>query len=127
MSEAHGGSPDVILMGTGSELQCAMQAQELLEEKDIAARVVSMPSWEIFQNQPKTYRQQVLPDEVRARISIEAAATFGWEKWVGEKGISIGIDQFGASAPYKDLFNSFDLTAEIMVDKAEKLVKEIKR
>lgn len=127
MSEAPGKSPDVILMGTGSELQCAIQAQDVLEKKGIAARVVSMPSWEIFQDQPESYRQQILPDEIEARISIEAAATFGWEKWVGEKGIRIGIDQFGASAPYKDLFNNFELTADIMVEKAEKLVGELNR
>ncbi len=122
MSEAPGGTPEVILMGTGSELQCAMKAQQLLKEKDIAARVVSMPSWELFGQQPESYRNEVLPPDLEARISIEAAATFGWEKWVGEKGAAIGIDRFGASAPFEDLYDNFEITAEIMAEKAEKLV-----
>lgn len=114
--------PDVILMGSGSEVLRAMDAKERLADQNIDARVVSMPSWELFRQQDDEYKQKVLPDEVTARVSIEAAATFGWKEWVGNEGIAIGLDRFGASAPYEDIFQKFDITAERMVEEAKKLV-----
>lgn len=115
--------PDVILLGSGSEVQYAMEAKDKLVKKDIDARVVSMPCWELFRQQDESYKKHVLPDEVTARISIEAAATFGWKEWVGDEGVSIGIDHFGASAPYEEIYQSFGLTSDRVVEEAEKLVK----
>lgn len=114
--------PDVILMGSGSEVLRAMDAKTKLAAQDIDARVVSMPSWELFRKQDASYKQKVLPDEVTARVSIEAAATFGWKEWVGDRGIAIGLDHFGASAPYEDIFQKFDITSDRMVKEAKKLV-----
>ena len=115
--------PDVILMGTGSEVQFAMGAKDLLAGRDIDARVVSMPSWELFRKQDEDYRQHVLPEDVTARVSIEAAATFGWSEWVGPKGTAIGLDHFGASAPFEDIYEAFGLTAEHVAEEAQKLLK----
>ncbi|MEL7834331.1 transketolase [Fodinibius sp. Rm-B-1B1-1] len=115
--------PDAILMGSGSEVYRAMEAKEKLAEKDIDVRVVSMPAWELFRKQDEDYRQSVLPDEVTARVSIEAAATFGWKEWVGTKGTAMGVDRFGASAPYEDIFENFGLTSDDMVEEVIKLVE----
>ncbi len=115
--------PDVILMGSGSEVQRAMVAKEKLAAQDIDARVVSMPSWELFRQQDESYKQKVLPKEVTARVSIEAAATFGWQEWVGTEGVALGVDHFGASAPYEEIFQKFGLTAERMAEEALKLVE----
>jgi transketolase len=115
-------TPDVILIGTGSEVQLAMKAKRKLEEDNIDARVVSMPSWELFAKQDQAYQEKVLPPEVKARISVEAAATFGWERWIGNEGIAVGLDHFGASAPYKKIFRHFHITPERIVDEAKKLV-----
>lgn len=115
--------PDVILMGSGSEVQYAMEAKDKLAEQDIDARVVSMPSWELFRQQDESYKQQVLPGEVTARVSIEAAATFGWQEWVGHEGVAIGVDHFGASAPYEELYEKFGLTSDRVVEEAVRLVK----
>jgi len=115
--------PDAILMGSGSEVQRAMDAKALLAEDDIDARVVSMPSWELFRKQDEAYRQLVLPSEVTARVSIEAASPFGWKEWVGTDGVTMGLDHFGASAPFEEIFEKFGLTAERMAEEATKLVK----
>jgi len=115
--------PDVILMGTGSEVQRALQAKQMLAGKNIDARVVSMPSWELFRKQDEAYKQQVLPEEVTARISIEAASPFGWREWVGSQGTVLGLDHFGASAPFEDIFQKFGLTADRIVEEAVALVK----
>lgn len=112
--------PDVILMGSGSEVQLAMEAKTKLAKQGIDARVVSMPSWELFRQQDAAYKQKVLPREVTARVSIEAAATFGWSEWLGSKGVAIGIDHFGASAPFKDIYQKFGLTSERIVEEAVK-------
>lgn len=114
--------PDVILMGSGSEVQLAMQAKSKLAEENIDARVVSMPSWELFRQQDEAYKQSVLPKEVTARVSIEAAATFGWTEWVGQEGTAIGVDHFGASAPYQEVFEEFGITAERMAEEAKNLL-----
>lgn len=115
--------PQVILIGTGSEVHIAMEAGRLLAEKGIAVRVVSLPSWELFEDQPKEYRDSVLSPEIKARVSIEAAATMGWEKYIGSEGVAIGIDKFGASAPYQRIYEELGLTPQHMAKEAEKLIK----
>ncbi|QQS46876.1 MAG: transketolase [Acidobacteriota bacterium] len=115
---------DVILIATGSEVDVAIQAQEKLKSEGIGARVVSMPSWELFDAQPEEYRRSVLPAAVTARISIEAGVTFGWSKYVGEKGASIGLDRFGASAPYQTLMEKFGFTADNVVATAKSLLEK---
>jgi transketolase len=125
LREAAGGKPSVIIIGTGSEVQLALEATRLLEEKRIKARVVSLPSWELFQAQPIDYKNQVLPPEVTARISIEAGVTLGWERYVGGDGITIGIARFGASAPYQTIYEKFGLTAPRIVAAALKLLEDV--
>ncbi len=112
------GTPDVILIATGSEVALAVEAHAKLAERGVSARVVSMPSWELFEAQPKDYRDRVLPPAVTARVAIEAGVTLGWERWVGDEGITIGLDRFGASAPYKTLFEHFGFTVENIVTQA---------
>lgn len=119
--------PDVILMGSGSEVQYALGAKEMLADHDIDARVVSMPSWELFRQQDDQYKQKVLPNEVAARVSIEAAATFGWREWVGQSGVTIGIDRFGASAPYQEVYQHFGLTAKNVAEQAEILIQKLEK
>ena len=116
------GKPDVILIATGSEIPIALEAYEKLEEKGIKARVVSMPSWELFDKQPEDYQCQVLPTEIKSRIAIEAGITQGWHRYVGSTGEVIGLDRFGASAPYKILYEKFGITVDRVVEKALTLV-----
>jgi transketolase len=104
------GTPDVLLLGTGSEVQLCLGAAEELAAEGVAARVVSMPSWERFAAQDASYRDEVLPPAVRARVAVEAAVPFGWERWVGDAGEIIGMERFGASAPAEDLFERFGFT-----------------
>jgi len=103
------GEPDVILLATGSELHLALGAARVL---DANARVVSIPCWELFDAQPDEYRSEVLPNAVEARVSVEAGITFGWERWVGPRGVSIGVDRFGASAPSQRIFDELGLTTD---------------
>jgi transketolase len=112
------GKPDVILIATGSEVPIALEVYEKLEEKGLKARVVSMPSWELFDKQPETYQCQVLPSDIKSRIAIEAGITQGWRRYVGSTGEVIGLDSFGASAPYKVLYEKFGITADRVVGKA---------
>lgn len=114
--------PDVILMGTGSEVQLAMEAQALLTADGIAARVVSMPSWELFDAQTAEYRESVLPASVTARVSIEAGTPVGWERYIGLRGTAVGLQRFGASAPYKTIYKELGITAEAMAEAARGLV-----
>jgi transketolase len=100
-------APEVLLIATGSEVYLCAAAHEELAKDGIKSRVVSMPSWEIFESQPKEYRDAVLPPAVRARVSVEQASTFGWERYVGSTGRMIGMKTFGASAPIKDLQKKF--------------------
>lgn len=116
------GSPELILIGTGSEVHLCVQAWETLTAEGIKARVVSMPCWEAFDRQPEEYRTAVLPPDVTMRISVEAGATMGWAKYVGPKGISIGIDRFGLSAPYAEVMREFGFTAKNIVQKAHRLL-----
>ncbi|MFH1651817.1 MAG: transketolase [Chloroflexota bacterium] len=120
-------NPDVILIGTGSEVHIALEAGQRLQQKGIAARVVSLPSWELFEAQPIAYRNEVLPPEIKARVAIEAATPFGWERYVGTEGIAIGLRHFGASAPGPVLYEKFGLTPDRMVEEALKLLGGKKR
>ena len=115
--------PDVVLIGTGSEVHIALEAGKLLQDRGIKASVVSLPSWELFDAQPPEYRESVLPAGVKARVAIEAATTLGWERYVGLEGVAMGIPHFGASAPAGVLYEQFGLTAQRMAEEAENLVK----
>jgi transketolase len=124
LADAAGGKPEVILMGTGSEVSLCVEAYEKLKAEGVQARVVSMPSWEIFERQNTAYKESVLPSSVTARVSVEMAATFGWERYVGLKGQKIGMHRFGASAPLKDLLKFFGFTVEAVVAAARKAMTE---
>jgi transketolase len=112
------GTPDVLLIGTGSEVQCALRAAETLDEEGVQAQVVSMPSWELFADQPEEYQRSVLPPDVTARVSIEAGVPSGWERFVGMEGERIGVDRFGASAPGEVMMEKYGFTAERVVEAA---------
>ena len=116
------GQPRIILIATGSEVNLCLRAYEELKAKGIAARVVSMPSTSVFERQPQSYREQVLPPQVNARIVVEAASPLGWERYVGNQGIIIGMSTYGKSAPYQQLMEYFGFTVENVVDKALELV-----
>jgi transketolase len=120
-------SPDLILIGTGSEVHLGIEAAQRLEKSGVAVRVVSMPSWELFDAQPEEYRRRILPPEVTRRMSVEAATTLGWHRYIGSTGIAIGIDHFGASAPGKVLFQQFGFTVERLVEAATRLMEEDSR
>jgi transketolase len=126
LADAPGGKPVVILMGTGSELSLCVDAYEKLKIEGINARVVSMPSWEIFEEQDAAYKESVLPSAVTARVSVEMAATFGWDRYVGPKGRSIGMHRFGASAPLKDLLKKFGFTVDAVVAEARQAIASTK-
>ena len=119
LSDAPGGKPEVILIGTGSEVSLCVAGQEKLAAENIKARVVSIPSWELFEEQDAAYKESVLPAAVTARVSVEMASTFGWERHVGTKGRMIGMHTFGASAPIKDLLKKFGFTVENVVAAAK--------
>ncbi|RBL88934.1 transketolase [Chitinophaga flava] len=126
LAKENGDMPDIILIATGSEVSLVLEARERLQQEGIDARVVSMPSWELFREQSEDYRQQVLPPAVKARLAVEAGSPEGWEQWLGEKGTMIGISHFGSSAPAKELFKHYGFTVENILDKATKLVKHEK-
>jgi len=105
-------SPDVILIATGSEVYPALLASDILEDSDLSVRVVSAPSLELFEVQSDEYKESVLPSGIKNRVSVEAASTFGWHKWVGSEGLTIGLDDFGMSAPYEQVFDHFGITPE---------------
>jgi transketolase len=115
--------PDIILIATGSEVHIAIDAAGMLEEKGVGARVVSMPSWEMFDRQPEEYRHRVLPPEIEARIAIEAGVPQGWERYVGIRGEVIGVEHFGASAPFRILYERFGITPARAADRALALLK----
>jgi len=116
------GEPDVILLATGSEVHLALDAARQL---DANARVVSMPCWELFAEQPQEYRDEVLPPSVEARVSVEAGITFGWERWVGSRGTSVGIDRFGASAPYQRILEELGLTVDAVAAAATGVLERV--
>jgi len=122
LADAPGGKPDVILMGTGSEVSLCVEASEKLNAAGVKARVVSMPSWELFERQDAAYKESVLPASVTARVSVEMASTFGWERYTGPKGKIIGMRSFGASAPLKDLLKKFGMEADKVVAAAKEVL-----
>ncbi len=115
-------NPQVILIGTGSEVQFAVGAYEQLVKENVQARVVSMPSWELFERQPKQYRDSVLTPSVKKRLAVEAGSPMGWEKYVGDAGTVIGLSRFGASAPWEVLYKEFGFTVENVLKKAKELI-----
>lgn len=123
LSREQGAAPDIILIATGSEVHLALEAQSALAgQHRINARVVSMPSWELFREQPQGYRDEVLPPAVKVRLAIEAGSSHGWCEWVGDHGRVLGIDRFGASAPAKENFSHFGFTVENLIDQTCKLL-----
>jgi len=118
------GTPDVILIATGSEVSLALEAREILAQEGIGARVVSMPSWELFEAQPQAHKESVLPPEVTARMAIEAGVSMGWDRYVGPQGVMYGIDHFGASAPYKVLMEQWGFTGPAIAKRALELLAE---
>lgn len=117
-----GDEAQVILMATGSEVEIALNAQTLLAERGVAARVVSMPSWELFAKQSPAYRDSVLPPSITARVSVEAGVTLGWERYIGTQGTAVGLDRYGASAPYQTIYEKLGLTPEAVADAAQALL-----
>jgi transketolase len=124
LADASGSAPEVILIATGSEVSIALEAHERLTKDGIRSRVVSMPCWELFDVQPQSYRDAVLPPSVRARVSVEAASPFGWERYVGLAGAIIGVDRFGASAPGPIAMREFGFTPAHVVETAKAVLKQ---
>ncbi len=122
LSDAPDGKPDIILIGTGSEVSIAMDAQKVLHESGIKTRVVSMPSWERFERQTQDYRDSVLPPAIKARIAIEAGIELGWEHWVGAEGAVMGINEFGRSAPYAEIYKLMHLTPDDVANRAHQML-----
>ena len=122
LADAPGGAPELILIGTGSEVSLCLRAHEALIEDGVCSRVVSMPSWELFDREPREYRDAVLPPAVTARIAVEQAGALGWERYVGAAGRVIGMRSFGASAPIADLQRHFGFTPEVIIAAAEELL-----
>jgi transketolase len=120
LADAPGGKPEVILIGTGSEVQHCVEAYEKLTSEGVKARVVSLPSWDLFEKQPQAYRDSVLPPAVTKRVTIEMGTTLGWERYAGPSGTMIGMHGFGASAPFKDLLKHFGFTADAVYQAAKK-------
>ncbi len=125
LADAEGGKPDVILMASGSEVSLCVDAYEALKKDGIRARVVSMPSWELFEKQEQSYRDEVLPPKVLARVGVEQASTFGWSHYLGLTGHRIGMRTFGASAPLKELQKKFGFTAEKVIEAARQQIKAV--
>jgi transketolase len=117
---AEGG--DVLLIASGSEVSLAMAARELLAKDGVSARVVSMPCWELFAAQPQAYRDEVLPPAQRRRVSVEAGITMGWREHIGDRGIAVGIDRYGASAPAEVIFEQLGLTPAAVADAARRVL-----
>jgi transketolase len=126
LADAEGGKPDVLLMATGSEVSLCVEAYEELKRQGIRARVVSMPSWELFERQSEEYRRTVLPPSVKARVAVEQASTFGWCRYVGIDGAILGMKTFGASAPLKVLQKQFGFTTDHVVEAAKAQLAEVK-
>jgi transketolase len=122
LADAPGGNPEVILIATGSEVSVAVDAHERLLAEGVGSRVVSMPSWDIFEHQPREYRDSVLPPNIGARVAIEQASTFGWERYIGPSGRVIGMTTFGASAPLKELQRKFGFEPDRLAAVAKELL-----
>jgi transketolase len=119
-----GETPDVILIGTGSELHAALEAGQALCQRGVAVRVVSMPVWALFEAQDAAYRSAVLPPRVKARVSVEAGVTLGWERYIGLEGVAVGLDRFGASAPSETVYEKLGVDAAHVVDAALRLLEQ---
>jgi transketolase len=124
LREASGGEPQLILVGTGSELQLCMAAADSLEAEGIPVRVVSLPCWERFDAQSRAYRDAVLPAAVRKRVTVEAGVSLGWERWAGDEGAILGLDRFGASAPAGTILEAFGFTADNVASVGRRVVRE---
>jgi len=122
LADAEGGSPDVILIGTGSEVNLCVQAREKLNKFGVKARVVSMPCWSLFQAQEDSYRESVLPRGIKKRVTVEAGSPVGWHRWAGDEGAVIGVERFGASAPGQDVLTHLGFTAEHVAATALRLL-----
>jgi transketolase len=122
LADAPNGKPDIILIGTGSEVSLIVAAGHRLTAKEINVRIVSMPSWELFDAQPRSYRDALLPPSVRARLAVEAGASQGWCKYAGDEGDVIGVDRFGASAPEEVVMREYGFTVEKVYERAMKLM-----
>lgn len=122
LSEAPAGKPAVVLVATGSEVALALEAQQRLQQRSVPARVVSLPSWKVFDEQPADYRNAVLPPGT-PKVSIEAGVTFGWSRYIGSEGKSVGVDRFGASAPGPVVQQELGLTVEHVIDTVGRLLK----
>jgi transketolase len=120
LSEASSGVPSIVLIATGSEVSLALEAQQVLGEKGVETRVVSMPSWELFDRQPESYRIGVLPPDT-PKLAIEAGSPHGWRNYVGDRGAIIGIDRFGASAPGETALEELGFRVDRVVEEAVKL------
>jgi transketolase len=127
LRDAEGGAPDVILIASGSELSVALAARDQLAAASVRTRVVSLPCWEAFAAQPQSYRDQVLPPPVRARVSVEAGVTLGWHTWIGDLGEPIGVDRFGASAPAEVLMDKYGITPDAVVSAAHRSIERARR
>jgi transketolase len=115
-------TPELILMASGSEVSLITEAGARLASEGVNVRLVSFPSWELFKSQDEAYRNQVLPPEIKTRLSVEAAVSQGWERWVGDQGDSISVERFGASAPYKIIFENYGLTVDNVILRANQLM-----
>jgi transketolase len=127
LAEADTGTPDVILLATGSEVHLALAAREELQAGGVGTRVVSMPCWELFDRQPRQYRDEVLPPSVKARVAVEQASTLGWDRYVGDGGAVIGMHTFGASAPLKQLVSKFGFTPDRVAQRARDCLATIRQ
>jgi transketolase len=127
LSDATDGKPNVLLIATGSEVSLCVDAQAALKQQGVEARVVSMPSWELFEQQDEAYRESVLPSDIKARVSVEKASRFGWERYVGLEGDRIGMRTFGASAPLKELQKKFGFTVDAVVSAAREQMNRVTR
>jgi transketolase len=119
-------NPEVIIIASGSEVSIAVEAFNVLQSEGIKLRIVSFPSWELFEAQSEEYKESVLPKSIKARISIEAGVSQGWEKYLGENGEAISIEQFGASAPYEIIFKEYGFTSEAVVKKAKDVIGKVR-
>jgi transketolase len=127
MADAEGGKPAVILIGTGSTVVLCAEVYETLKQDGIPARVVSMPSWELFEQQDQAYRDSVLPPDIAARVSVEEGSVIGWDRYVGMGGAKIGMHTFGSSAPIKDLMTKFGFTPEKVLATAKEQIAKSKK
>jgi len=126
LKDSNNSKPDIILIATGSEVSLALDASDKLEEKGVKVRVVSIPSWELFEEQDESYKNKVLPQDIKARVTIETGVSMGWHKYAGDSGIIISHDRFGASAPYKVLVEKFGFTVDRVVMDAMKAMEKVK-